>query len=248
MKKTINHLIILSVVLLLAACGGKQAAPERAPEELFQTAENQMERGLWTDALSSWEKVRDAFYTPELSMLAELKIAETYYLAERYPEAAIAYSDFLQRYPNDPRTPNLLFRLGQSYYQQILSRDRDQSSTRKAMLAFQELTLRFPDSPYVDQAEQYILRCKTRLADHEVYVGRFYFQREHYEPAINRLETVLAEFPDYYYRDEAYFFLGRAYLETGQTEQAREFFSLLLEQFPASSYYDKTSKLLESQG
>lgn len=248
MIKFRTRLILVSAFLLLAACSGKQVPPEKAPEELFQTAENQMERGLWTDALASWEQVRDAFYSPELSMLAELKIAETYYLAERYAEAAIAYEDFLQRYPDDPRTPSLLFRLGQSYYQQILARDRDQASTRHAIRTFQTLVTEYPDSSYVQQAQQYILRCQTRLADHEVYVGRFYFQRGHYQPAIKRLETVLTEFPDYYYRDEAYYFLGRAYLETGQAEQARAVFNLLLEEFPASSFYDDTRKILEKQG
>lgn len=244
MKRSFILLLILLFMTLPVVGCGKKAVQERAPEQLFQTAEKQMQQGLWTDAITSWEQVRDAFYSPELSMLAELKLAETYYLAERYPEAAIAYSDFLQRYPDDPRTPANLFRLGQSYYHQILSRDRDQTNTRNALMTFEQFMLRFPDDRNAAQAAQLILRCQTRLADHEVYVGRFYFQRKHYQPAIQRLEAVLEEFPDYYYRDEAYFFLGRSYLKTGQTEQANELFSLLLEQFPASSFYDKTRKLL----
>lgn len=237
--------ITLLLIILTAACSSR-LTPEQNAEKLFQSAERLLERGLWEDAITAWEQVRDTYYTPELSMLAELKIAETYYLSERYSEAAISYSEFLRRYPDDFRAPTVLFRLGQSYYRQILSRDRDQTNTRNAMNTFAELLRKYPNDPHATQAEQLALRARTRLADHEVYVGRFYLQRKKYQPAILRLENILAEFPTYYYRDEAFFFLGRAYLATGQTDEARQILTQLIEEFPASTYYDKAYKLLES--
>ena len=239
--------ILLLLVILTAACSSSRLTPEQNAEKLFQSAERLLERGLWEDALTAWEQVRDAYYTPELSMLAELKIAETYYLAERYPEAATSYSEFLSRYPNDFRASTVLFRLGQSYYRQILSRDRDQTNTRNALNTFEDFVRKYPDDPNAAQAEQLALRSRTRLADHEVYVGRFYLQRKQYQPAIQRLESILNQFPDYYYRDEAFFFLGSAYLATGQTDEARQILTQLVEEFPASTYYDKAHKLLERQ-
>ncbi len=237
--------ILLFLIILTAACSGSRPTPEQNAEKLFQSAERLLERGLWEDAVTAWEQVRDAYYTPELSMLAELKIAETYYLAERYPEAATSYSEFLRRYPNDFRSSAVSFRLGQSYYRQILSRDRDQTNTRNALNTFEDFLRKYPNDPNATQAEQFALRARTRLADHEVYVGRFYLQRKQYQPAIQRLESILTQFPDYYYRDEAFFFLGRAYLAAGQTAEARQILSKLMEEFPASTYYDKAYKLLE---
>lgn len=236
---------LLLFIILTAACSGSRPTSEQNAEKLFQSAERMLESGLWEDAVAAWEKVRDAFYTPELSMLAELKIAETYYLAERYSEAATGYKEFLRRYPNDFRASTLLFRLGQSYYRQILSRDRDQTNTRNALNTFDEFLRKYPNDPNATQAEQLSLRARTRLADHEVYVGRFYLQRKHYQPAIQRLESILTQFPDYYYRDEAYFFLGRAYLAAGQTDDARQILTQLVKEFPASTYFDKAYKLLD---
>ncbi|HMB14685.1 MAG TPA: outer membrane protein assembly factor BamD [Pelovirga sp.] len=237
--------ILMLLIILTSACSSSRPTPEQNAEKLFQSAERLLERGLWEDALTAWEQVRDAYYTPELSMLAELKIAETYYLAERYPEAATSYSEFLRRYPDDFRAATILFRLGQSYYRQILSRDRDQTNTHNALNTFEEFLRKYPSDPNAAQAEQLALRAKTRLADHEVYVGRFYLQRKQYQPAIKRLEGILSQFPDYYYRDEAFFFLGRAYLATGQTDEAQQIFTQLIEEFPAGTYYDKAHKLLE---
>jgi outer membrane protein assembly factor BamD len=236
--------ILILIIILTAACSSSRPTPEQNAEKLFQSAERLLERGLWDDALTAWEQVRDAYYTPELSMLAELKIADTYYLAERYPEAATSYKEFLRRYPDDFRASTVLFRLGQSYYRQILSRDRDQTNTRNALNTFEEFLRKYPNDPNATQAEQLVIRARTRLADHEVYVGRFYLQRKHYQPAIKRLENILAQFPDYYYRDEAFFFLGRAYLAAGQTHDAKQILSQLIKEFPASSYHEKASKLL----
>lgn len=245
MKMCRKLLVALLILALTGACGSrKEITPEENAERLFLDGERQLDRGLWEDALASWEQLRDTFYTPELSMLAELKIAETLYLAGRYAEAAAAYESFLQRYPNDVRAATLLYRLGQSYYQQILSADRDQSITRKALETFEQFIRRYPDDPNREQAELLALRARTRLADHEVYVGRFYLKRELYQPAISRFEGILKAFPDYYYRDEAFFYLGTAYLENGQEDKARSVLQQLLEEFPASGYYDKAQKLL----
>ncbi|MFO7576952.1 MAG: outer membrane protein assembly factor BamD [Pelovirga sp.] len=249
MKTCLKLLVALLILALTGACGGrKEISPEENAERLFLDGERQLERGLWDDALGSWEQLRDTFYSPELSMLAELKIAETYYRAARYAEAASAYESYLQRYPNDVRAATLLYRLGQSYYQQILSADRDQSNTRKALQTFEQFIRRYPDDPDREQAELQILRARTRLADHEVYVGRFYLKRKLYQPAINRFEGILKEFPDYYYRDEAFFYLGTAYLENGQADKGRDTLQQLLEQFPASAYFDKAQKLLARDG
>lgn len=240
--------VALFVIVLTAACGGQRSTPEQDVMKSFQSAERLLERGLWDDAISAWEQVRDSFYTPELSMLAELKIADTYFLSERYAEAATGYSEFLRRYPDDFRTATVLFRLGQSYYRQILSRDRDQTNTRNALDTFEEFLRKYPDNPNAPEAAQLALRARTRLADHEVYVGRFYLQRKHYQPAIARLENILREFPDYYFRDEAFFFLGRAYMAAGRTDQAQQILERLIDEFPTSVFHDRALKILAREG
>lgn len=244
MKIVYKSLAVVTACLLLAACGGPKVPPKSTAEKYFLEGERFYESGLFVDAIASWEKVRDTFYSPELSMLAELKIAETYFITERYEEASAAYADFLQQHPNDFRTPLILYRLGLSYYRQILAADRDQTNTENALRAFQQLVNRFPEDPNAEEAGYYIIRCKTRLAEHEVYVGRYYMKMEHYQPAIRRLEAVLKAYPDYYYRDEVYYFLGKAYFETGQPEKTRSIFKQLFEQFPGSDYLEDAQELL----
>ncbi len=244
MKLSHQLLVLLVAILFLSACSGSKETPKSTAELYFQKGEKQFEKDLYDDAIESWEKVRDTFYSPALSMLAELKIAEAYYASERYAEAASTFSNFIAEHPNDFRAASVYYRMGLSYYQLILSPDRDQSRTQNALLSFQEFINRFPNDPKVQEAKYLIQRCRTRLAEHEVYVGHFYLKRKKYESAITRLEGILKSFPDYYYRDEAYFYLGNAYLKIKQRDKATTILNKLLDEFPGSDFADDTNDLL----
>lgn len=244
MKPTQQLLILLIALLFLPACSGTKATPKSTAELYFQKGENQFEKDLYDDAIESWEKVRDTFYSPELSMLAELKIAEAYYVSKRYQEAASTFNSFIAQHPNDFRAASVYYRMGLSYYQMILSPDRDQSRTQNALMSFQEFVTRFPNDPKVQEAKYLIQRCRTRLAEHEVYVGHFYLKRKKYQSAISRLEGIIKTFPEYYYRDEAYFYLGTAYLKIKRRDQAEAILNKLLEEFPGSDFADDANDLL----
>ena len=245
MKQICKVLLLILFSLVLAACSSPKAKPEKPAQLHFMKGEEYFEDGNYNKAIESWEQVRDAFYSPELSMLAEMKIAEAYFKSEQYEQAAVAFDDFLQQHPNDYRTPTVLYRMGLSYYRQIMVPDRDQTSTEYALFSFEELVKRFPDDPQAQEARNLILRCKTRLAEHEVYVGRFYLRIDQYEQAINRLEGVLKNFPQYYYRDEAYLYLGQAYFKSSQPDKAKVTFAKLFKEFPGSKFVGRAQKILD---
>ncbi len=153
-----RYLFILILALLLAACSSQKVVPRNSAEKYFAEGEKFYESNLYDDAIASWEKVRDSYYSPELNMLAELKIAEAYYQSERYEEAATAYTDFLRQHPNDDRTERVLYQLGMSFYQQMLSADRDQSGTEKALSSFRELLKRYPENKNAEEVGVLIQR------------------------------------------------------------------------------------------
>lgn len=243
MNRLFRYVVVLTLCVLLGACGANKPKQIDAAK-YFQEGERLFEKKLYNDAIAAWEKVRDTFYSPELSMLAEIKIADAYFISEQYPEAATAYADFLDRHPNDSREGTLLFRLGLSYYKQILSADRDQTSTENALLTLQKMLARYPDHPKAEEAKVLTIRCKTRLAEHEIYVGRFYLKKKQYQAAIMRLENALKQYPDYYYRDEAYYSLIKAYVKSEQSDKARIVLEKLKTEFPRSDYLKDAEDLL----
>ncbi|AJF05894.1 hypothetical protein GSUB_04005 [Geoalkalibacter subterraneus] len=245
MRFMLKRFFLLTFILALSAC-----APSPDTDNLggvqkhFTEGESYFERGLYDEAIASWEKVRDSYYSPELNILAEIKIADAYFEAERYVEAAVAYEDFLKQHPDHPRNADVLYQLGLTYYRQILSVDRDQTATRNALATFEILLEKYPEDPRREEVGALIQRCRDHLAAHELYVGRFYLRTGHPKAAAQRLEYLFETYPNFFERDEAYFYLGRAYLELGNRDKAVDAFNTLMKEFPKSEYIPKAQKIV----
>jgi len=237
----------LFVLLLLAACSSKTAVPtdENQAAVYFQKGESYFESGLYHDAIASWEKVRESFFSPELNTLAELKIAEAHFLGGEYLEASVAYEEFLKNYPNHARTPDVLYHLGIAYNNQLRSPDQDQTATRNALSTFRALQTRFPDDPRTGEVQADIVRCLNRLGANELVVAKFYLKTGHYSAAINRIEGLFKRYPDYYKNDEAYLYLGQAYFKSGDREKAIEAFNTLSNAYPRSEYVSDAEKFVK---
>ena len=243
-----RQLLIFALILplLLAACAPVTVVPPAKQAGVyFEEGESFFEKGLYQDAIASWEKVRNSYYSPELNILAELKIAEAHYLAQEYTEAAVAYEAFLKAHPEHVRLPDALFQLGLCYISMMGEVDQDQSSTTQALNAFQTMQKRFPNDRRMEQVSIYIDRCLNSLAGHEVAVGKFYLDRKQYNAAIKRLEGVFQKYPNYYDRDAAYYFLGLAYSLSGDKIKASEAFNTLYRGYPHSEYILAAQKFID---
>lgn len=233
------------VLLLATACTSTVVPPPRTADYYLQEGEGFYDKGLYEEAIASWEKVRDTYYSPELNVLAEMKIAEAHFLAGNYVEAAAAYEDFLKQHPDHEHTAQILYQLGMSYYNQILSADRDQTATRNALVTYEALLKRFPADPKEEEVGVLAARCRDRLAEHELYVGRFYLRTGEYQAAIHRLKGIFSLYPNYFKRDQVYFYLGQAYLRIGDRQQAIAAYNTLFKEFPQSEYIIEAQKIVE---
>ena len=241
-----TRLIVLLIVttLFISACASSKVPPTRNAGHYFKEGERLFEKGLYEDAIASWEKVRDSYYSPELNILAELKIAEAYYQAEQYVEAAAAYETFMKNHPDNEKSDLVLYFLGMSYFKQVLPADRDQTASHNSIVTFRNLLKLHPETAHKDEVNNYILFCRNRLARHELNVGRFYVRTEKPEAAIGRFEAILADYPAFNDYEQLYFLLGQAYLQLNNKEKAVESFNNLYTKYPDSKLVRKAQKSL----
>lgn len=238
-------LIALTVTLLLVwGCGPGKVPQTRSAGYYFKEGEDLFEKGLYEDAVASWEKVRDSYYSPELNILAEMKIAEAYYRSEQYVEAAAAYETFLKNHPDNDNAEQVLFALGMSYYNQVLPANRDQTAAHNAIVTFRNLLKLYPETNYRSDVEEYIRFCRNRLAQHELLVGRFYVRTGEPDAAIGRLEAILTDYPEFTERDRLFYLLGTAYLQKNNKGKAVEAFNTLYDKYPDSEYIEEAQKTL----
>lgn len=246
MRRLFLPATLIALSLTVPACAPQTVVPPAKQASIyFQEGEAFFEKGLYQDAIASWEKVRDSYYSPELNTLAELKIAEAHFAAGQFIEAAAAYEAFLKNNPGHARVPDVLFQLGLSYVSQMAAKDQDQTATRQALNAFQTLQERYPNDRRKEEIQVHIDRCLNQLAANEVVVAQFYLKTKKYQAAIKRLEGVFAKYPNYYDRAEVYYLLGQAYMLAGDKSRASEAFNSLFRQFPHSEYIIASQKFIE---
>ena len=169
---------------------------DQSAEELAEKGMESFEDEDYYDALKAFNTLKERYPYSRYAILAELKVADAHFHREEYPEAISAYEDFVQLHPKNEAIPYVLYQIGACYFGQTLSKDRDQSSTRLAILSFERLLKEYPDSAYASEATKKIGSCRKLLAEHELYVARFYYKSKHYGAALTRFEGVLTSYID----------------------------------------------------
>ncbi len=176
---------------------------------------------------------------------ALLLAADTLYLEggnTNFLQAEAKYRDFLNRFPTSDRAAYAQFQMANSLAKRMERPDRDQSVTRKAQVAFEELLRQYPTTEFAAQARDQIRVVRDNLAEHEFVVGRFYLRYGIPAATAQRLEYLLETFPEYSAKDKALFYLGQAYDATGRTEDADATFKKLERQFPDSTFVGEIPK------
>jgi len=237
--------LVIFCLFFMTACSSNIVPPPRSAETLMSEGETFFAEKRYDDAIAAWEKVRELYVSPAMNALAELKIADAHFLAEDYIEAAVAYEAYLKAYPDDPNSANILYNLGVSYHQEMLAPERDQTTTRNALSAFNTFLTRYPNEPRRPAVEKFIAEEEDALAGHELHIGSYYQKKGVDTAVIARLEPLVTAYPNFSRKDELYFILGSAYLHNNKRELAAEYFNRLYKEYPQSPYTLKAQKLLE---
>lgn len=87
-----------------------------------------------------------------------------------------------------------------------------------------------------------------KFAAHNLDVGRQYVKRKAYPGAADRLEEVVAQYPEYTKIDEVYYLLGFCYAKVGKTDLARKTYKTLVDERPDSDFAKKAKDELDRLG
>ena len=202
-----TRIFILTVMMLFCIAGcqltlfKKDGMVKGTPEGLHSRGVLEYQDGNYKKAREYFTRLKEEFPLHELSILADMGIADSYFsdrgylgVDKGYLEAENAYSDFINLHPTNENVPYAIYQLGMCHYNQIEAIDRDQTETVKARKEFEKLVARYPESKFATLAEKYIRECKQKQAEHEFYVGKFYFTQKKYKAALTRLENISRDY------------------------------------------------------
>jgi outer membrane protein assembly factor BamD len=195
-------LILLAAILLLSGCKiwlpwSKRIDMTRAtPEGLYQQGVEYYQDGNYKRAVELFQRLKEEYPLSKYAIMGEMGIPDSYFSSKEYPEAELAYSEFLNLHPTNENLPYVLYQIAMCHFNQITTIDRDSSEALKALKDFERLSARFPSSKFAFLAEKMIRECKKTLGEQEFYVGEFYFNIKQYRAALRRFEKIAREYPN----------------------------------------------------
>ena len=178
------------------------------------TAKQNYDKGLaelkdenYPEATRYFSFVKQKFPFSKYAVLAELALADTQFARGNYQEAIDAYKNFARLHPTHEKVEDGYVALqdlrvlragdaGRLLPGAALVREGSDGGARRLPRAVglhrQVPRLEVPGR----RQEACGARCCARLIEHEVYVARFYLDRDHPKAAILRLEAALRRYPD----------------------------------------------------
>jgi outer membrane protein assembly factor BamD len=223
--------------------------PDAPPDKLYNEGVFLLDRRKDPkEAAKKFEEVERQHPYSDWARKALIMSAYARYESREYDEAISAARRYVTLHPGSPDAAYAQFIIGSSYYDQIPDTTRDQARTEKAISALEEVSRKYPDSEYVQNAKRKIEVARDQLAGKEMNVGRYYMQKKDFTGGINRFKIVVTQYQTTRHVEEALERLAECYLALGVTGEAQTAAAVLGHNFPDSRWYADAYRLVRSNG
>lgn len=246
------RLILAGLCMILAAgCSSTKTNVDPtagwSAERLYSQARSDISSGNWSDARKNLEALEARY---PFGIYAQQSLIDQAYVnwKDEEPEQAKAAIDrFMQQYPNHPGTDYMLYLKGMITFtppSAILSNftrqnpsERDPKGLRESYEAFNELIKRYPDSRYTPDARKRAAWLVNTIAENEVHIAQYYYERGAYVAAANRAQTVVTDFEGVPIAEKALYLMMLSYDKLNLPELRDDAKRVLDQNFPDSKYY-----------
>ena len=247
-------LTLACALALLAGCASLNEDPtlKWTPEKLYREARDEVNAGAFDKAIGLFEKLEGRAAGTPLAQQAQLEKAFAQYKSGDQAQATATLDRFMRLHPASPAYDYALYLRGLVNFNEniglmgLIGRqdmsERDQKAAKESFEAFKELSTRFPKSRYAADAAERMTYIVNALAQYEVHVARYYFQRGAYVAAINRAQLALTDYEGVPAQEEALFILLRSYEALGMKELATDTQRVLEKNYPKSEFLTRGFK------
>ena len=180
-----------------------------------------------------------SLWAPRSSLMS----AYSFYYGSYYIDAIEELERFIEIYPNHKRAVYAYYMLGMCHYEQIADEKKDLGSIIDAQKNFKYVLENYPDSDFALDSQFKLELIQEILASKEMYLARYYIEREKWIPAINRYKNVIDKFETTIYVEEALHRLVEIHYKIGLIEESKKYASLLGYNYQSSEWYKESYKV-----
>lgn len=224
---------ILSTLLILVFLTACSTAEFKTVEQKYDQAIQHIDKGNYSLAEPILKEIIEETPGTRYATFAYLKLGDTLMESgqSKYDEAETNFRIFLRYSPYSHLVPYVLSRLIELNFKRNTSiffgldyaYSRDPEHFKKIVTEYQRFYLIYPNSFYLEDVGEYLIKSNEALAYHEILIGDWYFKHELYSSAIARYRYMLDNYSSSSYQKEGFQKLIKAYDKNLQPDLAKEF-------------------------
>ena len=252
----INKVISLMVIVILFfSCAKKEVKQTTLKEksldtqmlEAYKEGKDALEGGDVLFAAKKFNEAEKLFPQSDWAPRSALMAAYSYYAQDYYEDAKAELERFVKIYPFHNNLDYAYYLIAIVYYEQIVDETKDSESIINAKKSFEYVVEKFPNSDYAIDSKFKLELIEELLASKEMYIGRYYFDKKKWIPAINRFRTVVDKYETTIYTEEALHRLVEVYYTIGVKEEAKKYAQLLGYNYQSSKWYENTYSIFNKK-
>ena len=237
----------LVAILFMSGCasdGKKDETDGWSETKLYSEATEKLKDNDFAKCGKYFEKLEARFPFGPYSQQAQINAAYCYWKASEQAQALVAVDRFIKLHQGSPNLDYAFYLKGLITFNDDLGflgkftgqdlSERDPKAAREAFEAFKVVVDRFPNSKYAPDALDRMRYIVNSLAEADVIVARYYFQRGAYLAAANRAQLVLKDYDRAPAVEEALYILIKSYERLGMTDLSADGIRVFKLNFPDS--------------
>ena len=244
--------IYVIIIILTFSCSKKTEQVTTLKEknlesqmiEVYNQGMKEFEKG---DVIYAGKKFSEAELLFPQSIWAPRAIlmsAYGYFSQGYYSNALNDLERFLVKYKSHPQTDYAYYLMALCHYDQIIDEKKDMNEIIQAEKYFELIINDYPNTDYAKDSKFKLDYITELMASKEMYLARYYFQREKWIPSIKRFQNVVNNYDKTIYVEEALHRLVELNYKIGLIDEAEKYALLLGYNYRSSKWYEASYKLL----
>jgi outer membrane protein assembly factor BamD len=172
-----------------------------------------------------------------------LMASYSYYMQNYYSEAITNLERYLKTYPTDKNLSYAHYLIAMCYYETIEDEKRDSAPLIRAKNKFNYVVKNYPNTDFTLDAKFKLGLIEDVLASKEMYLGRHYIKKGKWIAAMNRFQTVIKEYDQTVFVEEALHRLVEINYKLGLVEESEKYANILGYNYLSSRWYKRAYKV-----
>jgi len=176
-----------------------------------------------------------------------LMASYAFYIQNYYSEAISNLNRYLKTYPRDKNLPYAYYLLAMCNYEMIEDELRDIGPLIEAKFFFNIVVERYPNTDFALDAQFKLEYIEVMLASKEMYLGRYYQNRNKWIAAINRFQNITKNYSQTIFIEEALHRLVEINYKLGLKDESQKYANILGYNYLSSQWYEKSYKIFNTE-